>query len=268
MPNRASGRWRKPRLLLSLPRGYGDKCLPLDGQDRIGADGSATPGCTLTPSGGSHCSRARPQLGATLRTAGVRSGVLLCPPGERRDRLPASVVTCRRTVAIHLSDPDCELGEGGISRRASPTPASRPADWGPRGGDWSLGTGGRGRFSCRPARARLHPESAKGELAAFVEDKADASRRARFSYHRQGQVDSLTACRSLYGRRCHRSRLSSTLPGLVRLNHASPVSNRGGQSRVTSGRYRRANACGYRIPTVSCTVRGWWFMTAASSFPT
>nr|QSM01557.1 MAG: hypothetical protein [Culex narnavirus 1] len=268
MPDRASGRWRNFRLLFYLPRGYGDECLPLDGQNRIGADGSATPGCTLTPSRGSHCSRARPQFGATLRTLGVRSGVLLCPLGERRDRLPAPVVACRRTVSIHLSDPNCELGEGGISQRASPTPASRPADWGPRGGDWSLGTGGRSGFTRCPAWARLHPESAKGELAAFVEDKADASRRARFSYHRQGQVDSLTACRSLYGRRCHRSRLSSTLSGLVRLNHASPVSNRGGQSRVISGRCRRANACGYRIPTVSCTVRGWWFMTAASSSPT
>nr|QSM01537.1 MAG: hypothetical protein [Culex narnavirus 1] len=268
MPYRASGRWRNLRLPLYLPRRFGTKCLLLDGQSGMGADSSATPGCTLTPSGGSHCSRAMPQFGATFRTVGVRNGFMLCPLGERRDRMPATVVTCRRTDPVHLSDPNCELGEGGVSQRASPTPASRPADWSPHGGDWGLGAGGRGKLACRSARARLHPERATGELARLVKDEAYACHGARFSYHRQGQVDSLTTDCSLRGRRCRGSRLSSTLSGPVRLIHASSVINRGGQSRVTSRGHRRACACGYRFPTVSCTVRGWWFLTAASSSPT
>nr|QSM01514.1 MAG: hypothetical protein [Culex narnavirus 1] len=271
MPYRASGRWRSLRLLLNRPRGFGTKCLPLDGPSRMGADDSATPGCTLSSTKRTHCSRAMPRIGATHWTPGVQCGLMLCPLGESGIGLPAPVIAYWRTAQpIELSDPNCELGEGGISRRASPTPACRPADEGLRGREWGPGAGGRGVDPKirRPSRAGLHFENAKGERARFVKDKAHARRRARFSYYRKGQVDSLAACRSLYGRRSQMVRSSFTLAGPARLNYASSVINRGGQSRVTSGGYRRANACGYRIPTVSCTVRGWWFMTAASSSPT
>nr|QSM01545.1 MAG: hypothetical protein [Culex narnavirus 1] len=270
MPRRASGRWRRLRLLFCRPRGFGTKCLPLDGPARMGADASATPGCTPVLLQRTHCSRAMPQIGATHLPAGGRCGLLLCPLGDPRIALPAPIIAYRRTGTIRLSDPSCKLGEGGISWRASPNPACRSADECLRSGCRGLGAGRRGvdLLVRRPTRARLQLESAKGQLARFVKDEAYAGRRARFSNHCQGKIDSLPACRSLYGRRCQWTRLSSTHSGPCRPNYAPFVTNEGGQSRVTSGGCRRALACGYRISTVSCTVRGWWYMTAASSSPT